>query len=103
MPLDGTLTDTPLSRRLRLASALREGVEDWDFRNSETCAIGLACRLGLIPTLCTDRLAEDLGEAFGMNYWQLRAAFGLGLPCGTDLQPDTMTPAMVADALDRVK
>ncbi len=102
MPFD-IATETPAIRRARLIEALRNDTEwEWNFCNTAGCAIGMARHLGLEgPNLC---------ENLGLSDQQFEDIFGL-LPfkCWiNDWSPfyrmprTKVTPAMVADALEKL-
>lgn len=117
MPFDG-LTETPAIRRARLIEALREPMParfEWDFCNivsitkcgTAGCALGLANVIwpGAIGRLCN---ATVVGEFFGVTANDVDLVFydcsigELDRPYPRWLRRDEITPAMVADALEKI-
>ena len=87
-----------------LARALRAPMPagfEWNFdikyENDECGTVG--CAMGLAKTLwfkCRSRCSMDISEAFNISYFDVVALF---VP--NNLDYDKITPAMVADAIDR--
>lgn len=104
MPFDGR-DNTPALNRARLIEALRAGPENWDFRQFEFCACGVAKHMGLIYAHCEYR---ELGQVLGLTDRQTEDIFLGGYRenytakfYGVRDRAD-VTPAMVADALERL-
>lgn len=107
MPFDGR-DNTPALNRARLIEALRAGPENWDFGQFEFCACGVAKHIGLVSNHFD---YPDLGQVLGLTHRQAVDIFlGGDRLFGEDGTPKfydvgtrgDVTPAMVADALERL-
>jgi hypothetical protein len=114
VPLDGLKWNTPavdvgaaLSRRQRLIEALRDNPQPWDFRFHETCAMGLAVRMGIAPEVGHAVVGHAIGisadtawRLFGSSWNLYRKRFlYFFVRCA---HPIEVTPLMVADALEQI-
>lgn len=115
MPFDGKEVqfETPALRRARLIEALRGEMSNefvWDFTTimgpcgTSGCALGLACKLwpDSFDTLSDPWAEPEQGEFFGISEDAARRIFyDEGEFYGVDALED-VTPAMVADALEKI-
>jgi len=96
-----------LARRQRLIEALRGNPQPWDFRYHETCALGLAVRLGVAPQADHAVVGQAIGitaeaawRLFGSSWNLYRKPFlHFFVRCA---YPTEVTPLIVADALEQI-
>jgi hypothetical protein len=100
-------SETPLVCRRRLIEALRDNPQPWNFRYRETCALGLAVRLGIASVASYEVVGHAIGisadaawQLFGSSWSLYRKRFlRFFVRCA---YPTEITPLMVADALGQI-
>lgn len=111
MPFDGPGT-TPAIRRAMLAERLRNDTEwEWNFCNTAGCAIGMAATM-----FKGQYRSSNLCEFLGLTGKQYASVFGYISVVGNKMAGwpaewspfygmvrESVTPAMVADALERIE
>lgn len=104
MPFDGEIEHNEGHERLRhLSTVLRDRTQwpggfEWNYASCQTCAIGMAFKLGMLSADAQSRYSVELDRTFDLTPGQaLHIFFDLADANGYRLR---VSPEMVADAID---